>query len=279
MRKSKSRREEKKKEKKRDKVSQRKTPEAEPSAQVEQKAAEVEPIAEPEDRTRKLEALNRELQEKKEQLEDRLLRLAAEFDNYRKRMAREFQQVVENANRDLIVQLIDVLDNFQRALDSAKNARDFDAFHQGVELIYGHLYEILARQGLKPIEAVGQPFDPHLHEAIMLVDDDQHPPETVVSQTQPGYLLGDRLLRAPRVIVSRNTGGAETAAGGKEQKIKSTAGSGLSGEKNDRALEEVVEVDPLAVDQKEQAREKEEGPGRKKMSRKRTARREKKTAE
>ncbi len=166
----------------------------------------------PENRARELEDLNRELQDKKEHLEDRLLRLAAEYDNYRKRTAREFQQVVETANRDLILQLVDVLDNFQRALDSAKSAKDFDPFHEGVELIYTHLYEILTRQGLEPIEAIGRPFDPHLHEAVMQVDDDQHPPDTVVDQMQPGYLLKDKLLRAPRVIVSRGPGEAETAA-------------------------------------------------------------------
>jgi len=170
----------------------------------------------PKDRVGALEALNKELQEKKEHLEDRLLRLAAEFDNYRKRTAREFQQVVENANKDLILQLIDVLDNFQRALDSAKSAKDFDAFHKGVELIYTHLHEILTRQGLEPIEAVGQPFDPHLHEAVMQVDDDQHPPDTVVDQMQPGYLLREKLLRAPRVIVSRDPGEKERPSPGAE---------------------------------------------------------------
>jgi len=167
-----------------------------------------------EQRARELETFNEELQNEKEQLEDRLLRLAAEFDNYRKRTIREFQQVVDNANRDLILQLIDVLDNFQRALDSAKSAKDFDAFHKGVELIYAHLHEILTRQGLEPIEAVGQPFDPHLHEAVMQIDDDQHPPETVVDQMQPGYLLRDKLLRAPRVVVSRGPGEKERSSQG-----------------------------------------------------------------
>ena len=210
----------------------KKTPEAEPSggtkpeAGVPGKAAskrEPEPSAgkrsaELEIRARELETLNRELQDKKEHLEDRLLRLAAEFDNYRKRTAREFQQVIETANRELILQLIDVLDNFQRALDSARDAKDFDSFHKGVELIDTHLREILTRQGLEPIEAVGQPFDPHFHEAVMQVDDDRHPPETVVDQMQPGYLLRDKLLRAPRVVVSRGAGEAEATAAPKKAK-------------------------------------------------------------
>jgi len=169
-------------------------------------------------RPRKPQAPDEELREEKARLEDRLLRLAAEFDNYRKRTAREYQQVVGTANRDLILQLIDVLDNFQRALDSARSAKDFDAFHQGVELIYTHLHEILTRQGLEPIEAVGQPFDPHVHEAVMQIDDDRHPPDTVVDQMQTGYLLRDKLLRAPRVVVSRASGEAETTAAPEETK-------------------------------------------------------------
>jgi molecular chaperone GrpE len=157
---------------------------------------------------------NDELEDQNKNLEDRLLRLAAEFENYKKRTAREFRQVVETANRDLILQLIDVLDNFQRALESANSAKDFDAFHQGIELIYSHLNEILTRQGLEPIEAVGQPFDPHRHEAVMQVDDPEHPPDTVVDQMQTGYLLKDTLLRPSRVVVSRGPGKKEPSTRG-----------------------------------------------------------------
>jgi molecular chaperone GrpE len=142
-------------------------------------------------------------EEEREQLEDRLLRLAAEFDNYKKRTAREFEQLVKTANENLILPLVDVLDNFERALDSAKSAKDFDSFHQGIELIYQHLRDLLNKEGLQPIEALGQPFDPHQHEAISQIEDDSHPPETVVHQVQQGYMLGDKLLRASRVVVSR----------------------------------------------------------------------------
>ena len=93
-------------------------------------------------------------EQKNKELEDRMLRLAAEFDNYKKRTAREFGQLVKTANENLILQLVDVLDNFERALDSAKSAKDFAAFHQGVELIYQHLRELLAKEGLEPIEAI-----------------------------------------------------------------------------------------------------------------------------
>lgn len=141
--------------------------------------------------------------EKNRELEDRILRLAAEFDNYKKRTAREYQQLVKTANENLILQLVDVLDNFERALESAKSAKDFDAFHQGIELIYQHLGELLAKEGLQSIEAIGRPFDPHQHEAILQVEDQEHPQEMVVDEIQRGYMLGDKLLRPSRVVVSK----------------------------------------------------------------------------
>jgi molecular chaperone GrpE len=157
---------------------------------------------------KKAEALQEQLtlcQEGKRELEDRVLRLAAEFDNYKKRTAREFEQLVKTANENLILQLVEVLDNFERALGSSDNAKDFDAFHQGVELIYQHLREMLAKEGLEPIEALGKPFDPHHHEAVLQVEDQEHPQETVVNEIQRGYMLADKLLRPARVVVSKAT--------------------------------------------------------------------------
>jgi len=196
-------------------------------------------LGELENRIGELDHRHQELLDRKEQLEDQLLRLAAEFDNYKKRTAREFQQVVETANRNLILQLIDVLDNFQRALDSAQSAKDFDAFHRGIELIFTHLSEILTREGLQPIQAVGQPFDPHHHEAVMQVDNDEHPPDTVVDQMQPGYLLKDKLLRAPRVIVSRPPGDREkrTERNGKKAQAKSSGKGNRDRKQEHRAAE------------------------------------------
>jgi len=136
-------------------------------------------------------------------MEDRLLRLAAEFDNYKKRTAKEYQQVIKTANENLILQLVNVLDNLERALHSSEKAENFDALHQGVELIYQHLMEILTREGLAAIEAMGKPFDPHRHEAVMQVQDGEHPADMVVGEMQKGYLLGDKLIRPSRVFVSR----------------------------------------------------------------------------
>jgi molecular chaperone GrpE len=142
-------------------------------------------------------------------LEDRLLRLAAEFDNYKKRTAREFQTIIKNANEELISQLVETLDNFQRALDSAlkskstKNSNDFDSFRKGVELIYQHFIEILRKEGLKEIKAVGEPFDPHLHEAVMQQESEEFPEGVVIDEISKGYILNDKVIKHSKVIVSK----------------------------------------------------------------------------
>ena len=145
-------------------------------------------------------------EEQAKELEDRLLRLAAEFDNYKKRMAKEFGYLVKNANENLILQLLGTLDNFQRALDSAKTSDDYESFHKGVELIHNHMKEILTKEGLKEIEALGKPFDPNFHEAVTQAESDEHDEGIIVDEISKGYMLNDRLLRASKVVVSRGKG-------------------------------------------------------------------------
>jgi molecular chaperone GrpE len=142
-------------------------------------------------------------EEQIKELEDRLLRLAAEFDNYRKRTNKEFSYLVKNANEKLILQLLDTLDNFQRALDSAKTSNDYENFHKGVELIYTHMKDLLAKEGLKEIEALGKPFDPNFHEAVTQAESDEYKEGIVMEEISKGYLLNDRLLRASKVVVSK----------------------------------------------------------------------------
>jgi molecular chaperone GrpE len=142
-------------------------------------------------------------EEQTKELEDRLLRLAAEFDNYRKRTAREFAYLVKNANERLILQLLDTLDNFQRALDSAKTSSDYEKFHKGVELIYTHMKDLLSKEGLKEIEAKGKPFDPNFHEAVTQAESNKYDDGIVMEEIGKGYLLNDRLLRASKVVVSK----------------------------------------------------------------------------
>jgi molecular chaperone GrpE len=154
------------------------------------------------------EQLERSEEEYKE-LEDRLLRLAAEFDNYKKRTAKEFQSIIKNANEELISQLVETLDNFQRALESAsrsnstKNSSDFESFHKGVELIYQHFREILAKEGLKEIKAIGEPFDPHFHEAVMQQESEEYPEGVIMDEISKGYALNDKVIKHSKVIVSK----------------------------------------------------------------------------
>jgi molecular chaperone GrpE len=150
----------------------------------------------PDDKTRKLE-------EETAQVKDKLLRLAAEFDNFKKRKAKEFETVIKMANDELVMEIITVLDNFERALAAAKTNDDFSSFHQGVELIYRQFEEILKKQGVRPIETVGQEFNPHVHEAVQQVDQADKPSHTVVQEMQKGYMLHDRMVRAAKVIVNK----------------------------------------------------------------------------
>jgi molecular chaperone GrpE len=155
------------------------------------------------------ERLEKSEKEYKE-LENRLLRLAAEFDNYKKRTAREFQSIIKNANEELISQLVETLDNFQRALDSAKSSGDFDSFQKGVELIYQHFKDVLAKEGLKEITAIGEPFDPHFHEAVMQQESDKFPEGAVMDEISKGYMLNDKVIKHSKVVVSK---GKKVASG------------------------------------------------------------------
>ena len=174
----------------------------------------VQKVEEEEKEETQIELLKERLAKSEEQskeLEDRLLRLAAEFDNYKKRMAKEFGYLIKNANENLILQLLDTLDNFQRALNSApakvgisnKTSDDYDSFHKGVELIYDHMKEILTKEGLKEIEALGKPFDPNFHEAVTQAESDEYDEGIIMDEISKGYMLNDRLLRASKVVVSR----------------------------------------------------------------------------
>ena len=152
-----------------------------------------------ENQQKKIEELENELKEFK----DKYLRLAAEFDNYKKRMARQFETIVKTANDELILEIIDIFDNFERALNAAKSSEDFASFHKGIEMIFKQLKEILQKRGLQRIEALNTEFDPNFHEAISQIEVKDKPSNMVVEEIQAGYLLGDRVIRAAKVVVSK----------------------------------------------------------------------------
>lgn len=135
---------------------------------------------------------------------DKLLRLQADFENMRKRQEKEKQDFVKFANEGLILELLNILDDLERAVGLAESKHeDLPAFLKGVEMILAHLYETLKEQGLKPIEAQGKSFDPNFHEALMQVEDKDKPEHTVVEELQKGYLLNDRVIRTAKVKVSK----------------------------------------------------------------------------
>ncbi len=142
------------------------------------------------------------LKTERDTLLDRLARLQAEFENARKRTAREQQEFREYAVTDALKALLPTLDSFERALQTS--ASDKSEFRGGVELIYKQLQDALAKLGLRPIPAKGEPFDPHLHQAIEMVDTREAEDHHVLEELQRGYRLKDRLLRPSMVRVARN---------------------------------------------------------------------------
>jgi len=154
-----------------------------------------------------LEALREELRQKEQLVEeyrDDLQRLGAEFANYRRRVQAEREDTRRYATAELISELLPIIDNLERAIDSARHqAREGNALLQGVELTLRQFLEVLDRQGLKAIEAKGQPFDPRFHEAVMQVETEVGADNMVVEEMQKGYCLGDRLIRPSLVKVSK----------------------------------------------------------------------------
>jgi molecular chaperone GrpE len=148
------------------------------------------------------ESIIDEYKDKIKELEDRHIRLVAEFDNYKKRTARQFEDLIKSSGEKIILSLLDVIDNFERALEvSSKNA-DFKSLHQGMELTYQQLYDVLKREGVEPIKAVGEPFDPNLHEAMLQVASDEYPEGVIAQEISRGYKLHGRVIRFSKVAVS-----------------------------------------------------------------------------
>ena len=150
------------------------------------------------------ETLKKELEEAKAKAEDYYVgmqRLKAEFDNYRKRTQKEKEEIFKYAAERIIVSLLPVIDNFERAIDSIDKNKDFESLSQGINMIYRQLCKILEDEGLKAIEALGQQFDPNLHEAIMREESDQGE-NIVLEEFQKGYFLKDKVIRFSKVKVS-----------------------------------------------------------------------------
>ena len=153
-----------------------------------------------EDADAALQALQRE----KDELQDRLLRTAADFQNYRNRVDRERRDLIESAASDVIAEMLPIVDNFERALQAPAPPED-EAFRKGIALIHRQMLDLLRKRRVTPIEALGADFDPRYHQAVIHESSDVHREGEVMEELQRGYMLGDRLLRPAMVKVAKRS--------------------------------------------------------------------------
>jgi molecular chaperone GrpE len=147
------------------------------------------------------------LEQENKELSDRLLRTMAEFDNYRKRVAREKDDLLKYGAEKMALDILPVADNFERALEQAKTAANAAAVIEGVEMIYKQFIATLEKFNIKPFDSIGQTFDPEKHEAMAQQENEQYAANTVMAEFQKGYFLNGKLLRPARVVVSRGPDG------------------------------------------------------------------------
>jgi molecular chaperone GrpE len=153
-----------------------------------------------------IEQLRSELRKVNEQAkdcDDKYLRALAELDNQRKRSMREKEELQKYANERLILEILPVIDNFERAIDAGKQADNVAQMVDGVRMILKQLREILEKEGVAPFESLGEKFDPYKHEALLAIESKEHEPYTVLEEIQKGYTMKDRVIRPAKVTVSK----------------------------------------------------------------------------
>lgn len=155
------------------------------------------------DELSKAKELIAELEKKLEETENRLLRAHADFENFRRRSKLDMEAQQKYRAQSLISDLLPALDNFERALKVEADDEKSKSILQGMEMVYRQLQQALEKEGLEVIEAVGKPFDPHLHQAVMQVNDENFESNVVVEELQKGYKLKDRVIRPSMVKVNQ----------------------------------------------------------------------------
>ena len=190
-------------------------------------------IAELENRVKELESENSELK-------SQFLRKQADFENFRKRVQREKKEAIQYANSDLLLDLVTIIDDFERAIKSSEESRDFESFHDGIKLIEKQFVGMLERKyGLTRMESEGEEFDPQMHEAINMEERSDYDVQTVMEDYQRGYMLHDRVLRHAKVKVasqdtnkngSDNGSASQADASGDGASSEDAAEEGASGE-------------------------------------------------
>ena len=194
-------------------MSEKKTIKIETDSKKEVKSKEIEPeeptsderiINDEEDPVKTLAAKFEAKEKEAEETYDRLLRLSAEFENYKKRSAREIEEFRKFANQSLIKEMLSVVDNLELAMNSTNSHKAIDKdLLQGLEMTHSEILKVFEKFNVKPIDAKGQPFDPTFHEAVMQEETDDYAKNTVINEMQRGYMIHDRLLRPSMVVVAK----------------------------------------------------------------------------
>lgn len=189
-----------------------------PEADAEAAEADSAPDA-ADDPAERIEALTEKveaLEEERDELNDKVLRKAAEFENFRRRMDREKKRRHEAGMIEVIEPILEVLDDFERSLDAAEELEDtqdpasaYDSLKGGVEMVFRKFRDTLETLGVEPIEAEGEPFDESVHEAMMRQPSEEAEPGTVLQEIRTGYRMGDRVVRYSRVVVAAEPSGPE----------------------------------------------------------------------
>ncbi len=150
-----------------------------------------------------LHAKIEQLEKERDDLKDKYLRKAAEFENYKRRTEQEFSSLTKYANEQLITDLLPVIDDFERSLHVSKDRREFGPFYKGIEMIYHKLLKLLESKGVSAIESQGKPFDVDLHDALMQTPKSDIEPNTVVEEVEKGYMYKDKVIRYAKVVVAK----------------------------------------------------------------------------
>ena len=142
----------------------------------------------------------------RDRLKDKLLRTAADFDNFRKRTKRDLEEARRRAIEDTLREVLPIIDNLERAVAASGEADDVEAVAEGVRMVLKSFDDVAQKLGVERIAAVGERFDPNVHDAVQQAVSEEHPAGTILAEVVPGYRMGERLIRAALVVVSRGSG-------------------------------------------------------------------------
>lgn len=134
---------------------------------------------------------------------DRLLRLQADFDNYKKRLEKERIEFIKFANEEILSEILKIMDDFERAVEAGKTKHDFETLYKGIEMIHKDFKEFLKQKGIREINVSGKRFNPNEHEAMMQEETDKHPEDHIIEEFQKGYTFNGRVIRPAKVKVAK----------------------------------------------------------------------------